>query len=77
MKLKPALLSATKNSHSDVNQTMDSYYAEVVINESPYSCGGTFCSERESGKDGEAVRRDPGSPASHTGGHATVLPAIP
>jgi hypothetical protein len=36
VKLKPALLSATKISHSDVGQTMDSYYAEVVFNESPH-----------------------------------------
>jgi hypothetical protein len=36
VKPKPALLSATKISHSDVSQTMDSYYAEVVITESPY-----------------------------------------
>jgi hypothetical protein len=36
VKPKPALLSATKTSHSDASQTMDSYYAEEVINESPY-----------------------------------------
>jgi hypothetical protein len=36
VKPKPALLSATKTSHSDVSQTMDSYYAEVVVNESPH-----------------------------------------
>jgi hypothetical protein len=36
VKPKPALLSATKTSHSDVSQTMDSYYAEVAITESPY-----------------------------------------
>jgi hypothetical protein len=36
VKPKPALLSATKNSHPDVKQTMDSYYAEVVIEKSPY-----------------------------------------
>jgi hypothetical protein len=36
VKPKPSLLSATKTSHSDVSQTMDSYYAEVVVNESPH-----------------------------------------
>jgi hypothetical protein len=36
VKPKPALLSAAKSSHSDVSHTMDSYYAEVVITESPH-----------------------------------------
>ena len=36
VKLKPALLSATKDDSPDVNQTMDSYYAEVVTDASPY-----------------------------------------
>jgi hypothetical protein len=36
VKPKPALLSATKTSHSDASQTMDSYYAEEVVNESPH-----------------------------------------
>jgi hypothetical protein len=33
---KPVLLSATKISRPDANQTMDSYYAKVMVNESPY-----------------------------------------
>jgi hypothetical protein len=36
VKPKPALLSATNTSHSDASQTMDSYYAEEVVNESPH-----------------------------------------
>jgi hypothetical protein len=36
VKLKLALLSATKISHSNVGQTMDSYYAEVMFCESPH-----------------------------------------
>jgi hypothetical protein len=36
VKPKPALLSATKNSPPGVKQTMDSYYAEVVIDRRPY-----------------------------------------
>jgi hypothetical protein len=36
VKPKPALLSATKDSPLGVKQTMDSYYAEVVIDKSPY-----------------------------------------
>jgi hypothetical protein len=36
VKPKPALLSATKTSHSDDSQTMDSYYAKEMVNESPH-----------------------------------------
>jgi hypothetical protein len=36
VKPKPALLSATKSSPPDVKKTMDSYFAEVVIDKSPY-----------------------------------------
>jgi hypothetical protein len=36
VKPKPPLFSATKTSHSDASQTMDSYYAELVVNESPH-----------------------------------------
>jgi hypothetical protein len=35
VKPKPALLSATKDSPPGVKQTMDSYYAEMVIDEGP------------------------------------------
>jgi hypothetical protein len=57
VKPKPALLSATKDSPRGVKQTMDSYYAEVVIDKSPYHEVKPFCSERESGNHIEEVCR--------------------
>jgi hypothetical protein len=40
VKLRPTLLSTGKSTQLNVNQTMDSYYAEEVFDEDANSLGG-------------------------------------
>ena len=77
VKLRPTALSTEKTTQPNVNQTMDSYYAEEVFDEDANNLAGLFITDAGAANEGKTIRGDSGSKACDPGRSPTLFPPAP